>query len=84
MNWDFSFFCTSVMLGAGLAMDAFSVSLANVRHEPKMKKGRLCGIAGVFALGVRTYCNAVLRRFRQAHSVDCLRPAALYRRQDAN
>ena len=50
MNWDFSFFCTSVMLGAGLAMDAFSVSLANGLNEPKMKKGRLCGIAGVFAL----------------------------------
>lgn len=38
------------MLGAGLAMDAFSVSLANGLNEPKMKKGRLCGIAGVFAL----------------------------------
>ena len=50
MNWDFSFFCTSIMLGAGLAMDAFSVSLANGLNEPKMKKGRLCGIAGVFAL----------------------------------
>ena len=50
MNWDFSFFCTSIMLGAGLAMDAFSVSRANGLNEPKMKKGRLCGIAGVFAL----------------------------------
>ena len=50
MNWDFSFFCTCIMLGAGLAMDAFSVSLANGLNEPKMKKGRLCGIAGVFAL----------------------------------
>lgn len=50
MNWDFSFFCTSIMLGAGLAMDAFSVSLANGLNEPQMKKGRLCGIAGVFAL----------------------------------
>lgn len=50
MNCDASFFCTSVMLGAGLAMDAFSVSLANGLNEPKMKKGRLCGIAGVFAL----------------------------------
>lgn len=50
MNCDFSFFCTSIMLGAGLAMDAFSVSLANGLNEPKMKKGRLCSIAGVFAL----------------------------------
>lgn len=38
------------MLGAGLAMDAFSVSLANGLNEPNMKKSRLCGIAGVFAL----------------------------------
>ena len=30
-------------------MDAFSVSLANGLHEPKMKKGRLCGIAAVFS-----------------------------------
>lgn len=50
MVWDFSFFCTSVLLGAGLAMDAFSVSLANGLNEPKMKKGRMCGVAGVFAL----------------------------------
>jgi len=49
MVWDFSFFCTSVLLGAGLAMDAFSVSLANGLNEPKMKKGRMCGVAGVFA-----------------------------------
>lgn len=31
-------------------MDAFSVSLANGLNEPKMKKGKMCGIAGVFAL----------------------------------
>ncbi len=36
-------------LGASLAMDAFSVSLANGLNEPKMKKRKLCGIAGVFA-----------------------------------
>ncbi len=29
-------------------MDAFSVSLANGLHEPKMKLGRMCGIAGTF------------------------------------
>lgn len=38
------------MLGAGLAMDAFSVSLANGLNEPKMKKGRMCGVAGIFAM----------------------------------
>ena len=39
----------SVMLGVGLAMDAFSVSLANGLNEPKMKVKRMCLIAGVFA-----------------------------------
>ncbi len=49
MNLDFSFFFTSIMLGAGLAMDAFAVSLANGLNEPKMKKRKICGIAGLFA-----------------------------------
>lgn len=50
MEWSFMFFFNSVLLGVGLAMDAFSVSLANGLHEPKMKKNRMCMIAGVFAL----------------------------------
>lgn len=49
MEWSLRFFVTSAMLGVGLAMDAFSVSLANGLNEPKMKKGRMCQIAGVFA-----------------------------------
>ena len=36
-------------LGVSLAMDAFSVSLANGLNEPKMKKRKLFGIAGIFA-----------------------------------
>ena len=40
---------SSVLLGVGLAMDAFSVSLANGLGEPAMKKKRMCAIAGVFA-----------------------------------
>lgn len=43
------FFFNSILLGVGLAMDAFSVSLANGLNEPAMKKRRMCGIAGVFA-----------------------------------
>lgn len=39
----------SVLLGVGLAMDAFSVSMANGLNEPKMKKRKMLGIAGVFA-----------------------------------
>lgn len=49
MEWDLMFFVNSAMLGIGLAMDAFSVSLANGLNEPTMKKGRMCQIAGTFA-----------------------------------
>lgn len=49
MTIGFAFFCNSILLGVGLAMDAFSVSLANGLNEPWMKKGRMCAIAGVFA-----------------------------------
>lgn len=50
MEWNLLFFLNSVLLGVGLAMDAFSVSLANGLQEPAMKKKKMCGIAGVFAL----------------------------------
>lgn len=43
------FFFNSVLLGVGLAMDAFSVSLANGLNEPCMRKRKMCGVAGVFA-----------------------------------
>ena len=46
---DLVFFLNSILLGVGLAMDAFSVSLANGLHEPKMRGARMCAIAGVFA-----------------------------------
>lgn len=39
----------SILFGLGLAMDAFSVSLANGMNEKRMKVGRMCTIAGVFA-----------------------------------
>lgn len=48
MNWNLLFFTTNLLLGVGLAMDAFSVSMANGLNEPHMKKGRMCTIAGVF------------------------------------
>ena len=44
------FIMNSAALGVGLAMDAFSVSLANGLHEPQMRKQRMCLIAGVYAL----------------------------------
>lgn len=49
MEWSLLFFFNSVLLGIGLAMDAFSVSLANGLNEPGMRKQKMCGIAGVFA-----------------------------------
>ncbi len=49
MNWSFMFFVESIALGAGLAMDAFSVSMADGLNEPCMKKRKLFGIAGIFA-----------------------------------
>lgn len=50
LNIGFSFFATGILLGIGLAMDAFSVSLANGLNEVTMKPQRMCKIAGVFAL----------------------------------
>ena len=43
------FFFNSILLGVGLAMDAFSVSLANGLNEPGMSRRRACAIAGTFA-----------------------------------
>lgn len=40
----------SILLGMGLAMDAFSVSLANGLTEPKMKFSRAASMASVYAI----------------------------------
>ena len=50
MEWNLLFFVNSVMLGVGLAMDAFSVSMANGLNEPNMKRKKMCLIALVFAV----------------------------------
>ena len=47
---DLVFFLNSLLLGVGLAMDAFSVSMANGLNEPGMKQGKMWGIAGVFGV----------------------------------
>lgn len=49
MDNGFMFFFNSVLFGVGLAMDAFSVSMANGLNEPCMKKRKLFSIAGIFA-----------------------------------
>lgn len=47
--WDFSFFLNSMLLGVGLAMDAFCVSVANGLNEPDMKFRRMSAMSLVFA-----------------------------------
>ena len=46
--FDFLFFFNSLLIGIGLAMDAFSVSLANGLNEPDMSRKKSLGVAGVF------------------------------------
>lgn len=48
MNQSLRFVLNSVLLGAGLAMDAFSVSLANGLNEPQMRRKKMCAVAGTF------------------------------------
>ena len=47
MDWGFIF--KSILFGIALAMDAFSVSLANGLNEPRMKVRKLCAVAGTFS-----------------------------------
>ena len=49
MHLSFQFFFNSILLGVGLAMDAFSVSLANGLNEPNMSRGKMTKVAGVFS-----------------------------------
>ena len=50
MEWSIVFFLNSALLGVGLAMDAFSVSMANGLHEPQMSRTKSAKVAGTFAL----------------------------------
>ena len=43
------FLLNSLLLGVGLAMDAFSISVANGIIEPDMRKSRMFKVAGVYA-----------------------------------
>ncbi len=46
---EISFFVNSMLLGVGLAMDAFSVSMADGLSNPKMPRTEMGRIAGCFA-----------------------------------
>ena len=50
MPTEFMFYFTNLMLGVGLAMDAFSVSLANGLNESHMKLRKMVRIAGIFGI----------------------------------
>ena len=50
MNQMVQLILNSLLLGVGLAMDAFSVSIANGIVESNMRKGRMLKIAGVYAV----------------------------------
>ncbi len=45
-----AFIIESILLGVGLAMDAFSVSAVNGLNEPEMGKKKMLGIAAVFGI----------------------------------
>lgn len=47
---DASFFVNALLLGIGLAMDAFSVALANGLNEPTIKLGKGTLISAIFAI----------------------------------
>ena len=49
MNFLILFVTNSILLGIGLEMDAFSVSIANALNEPEMKITRMSLIAGCYA-----------------------------------
>ena len=50
MPTEFMFYFTNLMLGIGLAMDAFSVSLANGLNESHMKLRKMVLVAGIFGI----------------------------------
>ena len=90
MEWNFLFFMNSVLLGVGLAMDAFSVSLANGMNEKNMKKSRMAYIAGVYAFfqflmpmigWMCAYDRTGFWTVSEVHSVDRIDFAFVYRRK---
>ena len=86
MSWSLVFVVNSILLGVGLAMDAFSVSMANGLNEPNMKKRKMLGIAGTFGVFqalmpmVGWICVHMIFSIRKIYSVDRTYLVGLYRR----
>ena len=64
------FFINSSLLGVGVAMDAFSVSIANGLTDPQMTKRKLLSVSGLFSFFqaimplIGWFCiHSVLKRF---------------------
>lgn len=50
MDWNLFFFINCILLGVGLAMDAFSVSIANCMSHPHMSKSSIILMTGTYGL----------------------------------
>jgi len=50
MGFNATFFINSILFGLGLAVDAFLISLSNGLKAPGLRCGKICAVAGVFAL----------------------------------
>ena len=86
-----------MLLGVGLAMDAFSVSMANAMRDPHMKRREMVRIAGAFALfqflmpeigwicvhTIVNYFSILFQVVSETYSLDCPDSSCIYRRQDA-
>lgn len=91
MNFLILFVTNSILLGIGLAMDAFSVSIANALNEPEMKITRMSLIAGCYAFfqfimpvaGLRSYNRADFYFVSKIYTVDCINSSIIYRRKNA-
>ena len=89
-----SFVINSILLGVGLAMDAFSVSMANGLNAPKMSRSMRIMIPLTFAVFqflmpvigwfcVRSCCRGICL-FPVCYPVDCADTAPVHRRKDAD
>ena len=63
MEWNLLFFFNSILLGVGLAMDAFSVSLSNGLNEPHMRVKKMCIIAGTFGF-FQAFVHTIVEYFK--------------------
>ena len=91
MDWNFLFFMNSALLGVGLAMDAFSVSLANgmnEKNDEEISYGLYCRSVCIFSvsdayggLDLRTYNCAAIWSVSEMYPLDRINTIALYWRK---